>query len=147
MSPPVIVTAYQGELVGHDTNTGQRVFAHPIGESTALGGMARVVVKAIELLVTDTRIFAVAGGVLHCFEYPTGRPLGAVTLVHDRPGVRPVILHVGARILVGIGSRLHCLDHDGNLLWGSLASKENTLIQTMAIAVPGASRQQDVDST
>jgi hypothetical protein len=147
MSPPVIVTAFQGMLVGHDTATGRRVFAHTIGESAALGGLARIIVKAIELLVTDTRIFAVAGGVVHCFEYPTGRPLGTATLAPDRPNLRPTMLQVDGRTYVGLGSRLHCLDGDGRLLWTAAAHVDDALYDSLAIAVPGAARQQDVDAT
>ncbi len=147
MSAPVVVTAFQGMIVGHDAATGRRVFAHTIGESAALGGLARIVVKAIELLVTDARIFAVAWSVVHCFEYPSGRPLGTHALAPDRPNLRPTLLLAEGRLYVGLGSRLHCLDGEGRLLWTAAAHVDDALYDSLAIAVPGAARQQDVDAT
>jgi outer membrane protein assembly factor BamB len=148
MAPPVIVTAYNGIIIGHDATTGARVFAHNIGQSglvNAFGISARVVVRAVELLVTETRIFAVAAQTVHCFEYPSGRPLGSAALGPPVFSVRPVMLCVEDRLFVGLGARLFCLDPDGRVLWSADAYHEPRETNSMSIAVPGAARQQDVD--
>jgi len=147
MNHPVIVTAFYGDVVGHDAANGRRLFVHAVGERKALGGFARIIVKAIELLVTDTRIFAVAAGSVHCFEYPSGRPIGVATLTGDQTSLRPTMLLSNDRILIGLGSLLHCLDLNGTVLWTAPAYGENLLYGNMAIAVPGDARQQDVEGT
>src|SRR5688500_194737 len=104
----VLVVAFSGRVIGMNPATGERLWAYELGSGMRSG--------EVELLITESRIYACDGRSLICLEYPSGRWLGASPVPGTYRG-RPSMVLQGERLFVATSGELSCFDSQGRVLW------------------------------
>lgn len=125
---PVLVTAFNGWVIGLDVNTGQSLWEHSVGGT------------AVRIVVTDDRVYAASDEMLAAFEYPSGRPAWRIRIT----GTGYTLLVVGDRIFVGGNGEVECVSTDGRPLFKNAFKGKG--LGPVALAVPGAVAQGDVNT-
>lgn len=126
----ILVVAFGGKVFGVVPGTGEIAWEHVVG----------TLYPVVEIQIAHGRVFAATAASLYTFDYPSGEPLGEVSIPDTYEG-RPTMALERERIYLASSGEVTCFGLDGTVQWVQGFAKKG--LGAVALGFPGNIRQAD----